>query len=232
MALVTLGLNGIIFLTIPFLSQIRDTQPVQTRLAGPPTKVHLQNKDNSPPAEQEVQKPSQPEPPSTLPEPDFQSRQPEMSPPSPPELPDMDMDMPELDVGRVQVNQPQKPQTAKPQPEQSPVSSADKAPETSSRQTKFSLSEVDTHPRVMHKVPPSYPFRAKRRGVEGKVEVRFLVDKKGRVSQVSLIQAEPEGVFEESALKAVRKWRFEPGKKDGQPVATWVQVPIRFELSR
>lgn len=232
MALVTLSLNGFIFLTIPFLSQIQDTEPEQTRLAGPPTKVHLQNEDDSLSAEEEVQKPSQPEPPKTLPEPDFQSRQPEMSPPSPPELPEMDMDMPELDVGRVQVNKPQKPQTAKPQPEQDPVSSADKAPEASSRQTEFSLSEVDSHPRVVHKVPPSYPFRAKRRGVEGKVEVRFLVDTKGRVSQVSLIQAEPEGVFEESALKAVRKWRFEPGKKDGQPVATWVQVPIRFELSR
>lgn len=232
MALVTLSLNGFIFLTIPFLSQIQDTEPEQTRLAGPPTKVHLQNEDDSPSAEEEVQKTSQPEPPKTLPEPDFQSRQPEMSPPSPPELPEMDMDMPELDLGRVQVRKPQKPQTEKPQPEQAPVSSADKASEANSRQTEFSLSEVDAHPRVVHKVPPSYPFRAKRRGVEGTVEVRFLVDKKGRVSQVSLIQAEPEGVFEESALKAVRKWRFEPGKKDGQPVATWVQVPIRFELSK
>jgi protein TonB len=81
-------------------------------------------------------------------------------------------------------------------------------------------------------VSPTYPFRAKRRGVEGKVVVRFLVDKQGRVSQSTVVRADPEGVFEQSALKAVRQWRFQPGTKDGRPVATWVQVPIRFELKR
>jgi protein TonB len=84
----------------------------------------------------------------------------------------------------------------------------------------------------VHKVNPTYPFRAKRRGIEGKVVVRFLVDKQGRVSEFSVVQAEPEDVFEESALKAVKEWQFEPGMKDKKPVSTWVQVPIRFELSR
>ncbi|MBS3780116.1 MAG: energy transducer TonB [Desulfovermiculus sp.] len=59
-----------------------------------------------------------------------------------------------------------------------------------------------------------------------------MVDNQGRVSEFSVVQAEPEGVFKESALRAVRTWRFEPGEKDGKPVNTWVQVPIRFDLSK
>jgi len=46
-----------------------------------------------------------------------------------------------------------------------------------------------------------------------------------------VVSAEPEGVFEDSAVSAVKKWRFEPGRVDGEPVPTWVRLPVSFTLS-
>jgi protein TonB len=233
---ITLSLNVLIFLTIPFLSQIRDTQPEQSRIAGTPTMVNLQPENSSRPDPQNSQEPPEPEKPQELPQPDFQPRQMEYSPPSPPELPELKIDMPNIDVGRIKISKPKEPKpaaqpTPKPAPKREKVEPKTR-PKLAAQKTRFSLGEVDSHPRLVHKVNPTYPFRAKRRGIEGKVVVRFLVDKQGRVSEFSVVQAEPEDVFEESALKAVKEWQFEPGMKDKKPVSTWVQVPIRFELSR
>jgi periplasmic protein TonB len=36
--------------------------------------------------------------------------------------------------------------------------------------------------------------------------------------------------LDRSALSAVRRWRFEPARRGAQPIETWVQVPVRFEL--
>ena len=36
--------------------------------------------------------------------------------------------------------------------------------------------------------------------------------------------------LDEKALEAVRTWRFEPGRKDGQPVAVLVNVQVNFRL--
>jgi len=233
---ITLSLNVLIFLTIPFLSQIREARPEHSRIVGTPTMVNLDLDDSSQPAPLKSQEPPEPEKPKELPRPDFQPRQMEYSPPSPPELPELKIDMPNIDVGRIEISKPKEPKpVAQPSPKQTPEPQKVEPktrPEPATQKTRFSLGQVDSHPRLVHKVNPTYPFRAKRRGVEGKVIVRFLVDKQGRVSECSVVQAEPEGVFEESALKAVTKWRFKPGMKDKKPVSTWVQVPIRFELFR
>ena len=202
--------------------------------------VSLPRSDQSQPENRpDPSRPPQPQPPKAMPQPQLPRRQVQMKRPSPPELPEFKGDMPELDLGRVQVQAPPQPEKAEPRPEPSrsgpeaeqgqPAPSS--GPQPAAEPVGYPLSQVDTQPRLQRKVNPSYPYRAKRRGVEGRVVVKFLVDKQGRVSQVSLVRAEPEGVFEESALQAVRKWRFKPGKKDGEPVPTWVSVPIRFELS-
>jgi TonB family protein len=59
-------------------------------------------------------------------------------------------------------------------------------------------------------IPPVYPRSAKRRGVTGYVEVAFDVNPNGRTSAIEVIRGMPTGVFEESAVDAVRQWRFAP----------------------
>ena len=66
--------------------------------------------------------------------------------------------------------------------------------------------------------------------VEGSVTLVFVLDEDGRVEDPRVENStRPE--FEKPALEAVRKWRFQPGMKDGQPVRTYIRVPIRFSVS-
>lgn len=94
----------------------------------------------------------------------------------------------------------------------------------------FLSDDLDAPLTVMARIPPIYPYQAKQRGIEGWVTVQFLVDDNGRVSQVSVKESRPPGVFEDSVIRCVSGWRFKPGTVEGIPVKTWAETTIRFEL--
>lgn len=95
----------------------------------------------------------------------------------------------------------------------------------------FEASAVDQPPRVLVKHPPAYPRKARTLGIGGRVVVRFLVDRDGQVSRPGILEAKPQGYFEQSALEAVSRWRFKPGCVKGQAVATWITLPVQFRLT-
>jgi protein TonB len=95
----------------------------------------------------------------------------------------------------------------------------------------FDARDLDTAPRAVVAMAPVYPYRARQRDIEGTVEVRFLVGRDGTVSEVIIVSADPPGIFEDAVREAVQRWRFEPGKLAGKPVAAWVVQPLRFDLS-
>ncbi|MEW6296362.1 MAG: energy transducer TonB, partial [Thermodesulfobacteriota bacterium] len=79
---------------------------------------------------------------------------------------------------------------------------------------------------------PPYPLIARRMGAQGVVVLRVLVQANGTVGEVTVSQSSGFSVLDESALKTVReRWRFVPARLDGRPVASWVEVPIRFVLA-
>ena len=83
------------------------------------------------------------------------------------------------------------------------------------------------------RVDPQYPPQAKQRRVEGWVDIEFTIGTAGTVSDPRVIGASPPGVFERSALRAIRRWRYNPKVVDGTAVERpGVQVRIRFELGR
>jgi protein TonB len=94
----------------------------------------------------------------------------------------------------------------------------------------FAPGEVDAAPRPILQAPPVYPYGARTRNLEGYVEVRFTVTVAGRVEDVEVLDMVPDGTFVEAAKRAVVRWRFEPGVKDGRQVPVRVQVKVRFEL--
>lgn len=94
----------------------------------------------------------------------------------------------------------------------------------------YGSEEVDQIPMATMKTKPFYPYRARRLNLDGQVDVRFLVDKTGRVSRVSIIHAEPAKLFDHSVLEALSSWRFVPGKVRGAPVATWITTTIVFRI--
>jgi protein TonB len=59
--------------------------------------------------------------------------------------------------------------------------------------------------------------------------VEFVVDEAGRVMHPFVVRSSRAG-FEAPTLRAVEKWRFEPGKKDGRAVRFRMQIPVTFSL--
>jgi TonB family protein len=57
------------------------------------------------------------------------------------------------------------------------------------------------------------------------------VGKDGRVKEVQLVRSDNE-IFNENAIAAVRRWRFEPAIQAGNPVDVWMTLPIRFRQRR
>lgn len=92
------------------------------------------------------------------------------------------------------------------------------------------LAEVDEPPRILHKVEPPYPLRARRLQIEGQVVVQFVVNKQGSVQNLKVLSANPKGFFEKSVLNSLKKWTFRPGKYRGRPVDTVVILPVKFRL--
>lgn len=76
-----------------------------------------------------------------------------------------------------------------------------------------------------------YPEAAQRAGIEGIVIVRALVTRTGQVHDIVVDQADNK-LLEEAAVEAVRKTPFTPAIQNKQPVATWVQVDVHFQLSK
>ena len=77
---------------------------------------------------------------------------------------------------------------------------------------------------------PRYPKSARRRGYEGTVLLRVLVLEDGKVGKIELSGPSGYQVLDESALEAVKKWVFIPGKKAGKEISSWVEVPIKYQL--
>lgn len=94
----------------------------------------------------------------------------------------------------------------------------------------YEQGEVDQLPLAIFKLKPPYPFHARRLNISGSVRVKFLVDNRGRVSNITILKSSPQGMFDNSVLKTLPSWKFTPGEIKGNKVATWVVTTIEFNL--
>lgn len=94
----------------------------------------------------------------------------------------------------------------------------------------FSTDQLDTQPAVISQIRPIYPFRAKTRGIQGKVNLEFTVFEDGTTGDAAIISSSPPAIFDEAARQAVLKWRFKPGIKNGKPVVSRMKILISFDL--
>jgi len=94
------------------------------------------------------------------------------------------------------------------------------------------VSMIITEAVPLYKVnpEPGYPKRAKKRGFEGTVILSVLVNKKGAVDNIWIFESCGYKSLDNAALKAVKGWIFEPGRRRDETVEMWVEVPVRFEL--
>ena len=94
----------------------------------------------------------------------------------------------------------------------------------------FAAGNLDAPLTVVSRMPPVYPIQAKHRGIEGWVRVRFVVLEDGRVTDITIQESQPPGVFDESVARCVAGWRFKPGTVAGEPVRAWAETTVRFQL--
>jgi protein TonB len=99
------------------------------------------------------------------------------------------------------------------------------------------LSSEDPPPvvreaKLLRRVDPEYPTAARRDGVAGSVDLAVLVSESGAVREVSVVRADPPGLFDKSALTAVRKWKYDPRYVDGLPAEAHLTVHLEFAPNR
>lgn len=81
------------------------------------------------------------------------------------------------------------------------------------------------------RVAAVYPRRALQRGIEGFVDVEFIVTKLGSVRDPKVIQASPEGIFEQAAIDATLKYKYKPRVVNGEAMeVSGVEVRVTFEI--
>ena len=86
-------------------------------------------------------------------------------------------------------------------------------------------------PAVISEVKPSYTADAMRQKIQGVVMVEAVVMPDGGVGQVTVVRSlDPTFGLDQEAVKAVRRWRFRPGTRFGQPVPVLVEIELTFTL--
>ncbi len=90
---------------------------------------------------------------------------------------------------------------------------------------------VEAQPLYQDNPKPEYPALAQRRGWQGIVLLAVSVLENGKADHVRLYESCGYPLLDKAASKAVRKWLFLPGTKDGIPVKMEVLVPVKFLLA-
>jgi TonB family protein len=86
---------------------------------------------------------------------------------------------------------------------------------------------LDRKPLLIQGGPPESPLPSSPR--RPKILCRILVDEQGVVAEAEVEGSRPEiELYEKAALDAVRAYRFEPGRREGQIVPTWMRMSIEF----
>ena len=127
-------------------------------------------------------------------------------------------------------------ETPSPQPREQkhPSRTAAPAPATmqgGARQGTNANGPIGTAVRYRSNPKPDYPEEARRLHQEGVVLLSVEVSAEGRAAEVSLKRSSGSELLDQAAIRAVKRWTFEPARVASLPVASRVDVPIRFSLA-
>jgi protein TonB len=81
-----------------------------------------------------------------------------------------------------------------------------------------------------YQIKPRYPESARRAGAQGVTLLRIRVLENGKVGEVNVEKSAGFRDLDLAAMDAVKKWLFEPARRDKEPVSVWVMLPVKFEL--
>jgi len=91
---------------------------------------------------------------------------------------------------------------------------------------------IDTNVVPSIKIPPVYPPRALRMGIEGVVTVEFTITTDGSVKDPEIVKASPPRIFDRAVLQAIHKWKFNPEIIDGKAIEKRARQDVLFNLKK
>ena len=103
-----------------------------------------------------------------------------------------------------------------------------KKPAPPERKTPISRSEGVMEAALIHKVLPQYPAIARTIHLTGTVYLRAIIATDGTVRQLEVISGNP--ILANPALQAVRQWRYEPTRLNGEAVEVETLITVNFVL--
>lgn len=137
---------------------------------------------------------------------------------------------------------PAKPQVPSlPEPIETPVPSAqtlsagDRIPEPEGSTASlpdpvhYAARDLDIYPQPLNRIEPVYPQTALAGEIGGSVTLLMLIDETGRVTDVSVVDASPQDVFEDSALRALAAATYSPAQKSGRAVRSRILVKVDYD---
>lgn len=78
--------------------------------------------------------------------------------------------------------------------------------------------------------PPDYPIAAATHRIEGYVLLRFTVTETGTVADPEVLRADPPGIFDRAAMRAVLRWKYQPQLANGEPVSVVTYTRLVFKM--
>ncbi len=85
-------------------------------------------------------------------------------------------------------------------------------------------------PKITSVFQPTYPENLRKREIEGKVQLKVLINKKGKAMQVEIQASSGYQDFDREAVQSVYKWQFESAKSGNIDRESWVLIPVVFRL--
>ena len=84
--------------------------------------------------------------------------------------------------------------------------------------------------RLVNRVQPLYPPLARQTRISGTVKLHAIIGKNGAVEQLQVVSGHP--LLVQSALDAVRQWRYQPTLLNGDPVEVDTEIDVVFSLAQ
>jgi TonB family protein len=120
------------------------------------------------------------------------------------------------------------------EPEMPPIDSAVVQPEPGgvlqlAEEHYYKIKELDVAPRPIFPITPRYPEAVPSSIRRGVVQLEIKLDEEGLVTEVTVLDGEPPGYFEDAAREAFLHAKFTPGMKSGLKVRSLFTLRVHFE---
>jgi len=96
----------------------------------------------------------------------------------------------------------------------------------------YAAKDLDIYPLLQAALHPVYPETARAQKLAGAVTLLLLIDESGRVVSTTVVDAVPEGLFEDSARQAFSGAAFTPAQKDGRRVRSRILVSVNYDPNK